>query len=1057
MCSRYFSYVVNELNYGFMSMLRSSCSAMSLLHASSRFRSAPADPSQPDPTSRVLPPRALSPYASRTTSQLRVLDLQHINSLTPHNSTHSVQCYRVGIDMSLRDGDWLQIAVVVLLSLCFLVATFIAVILLLLLRELRSRPPVTTTPVYFSEEVENQCLMSSKTSCKQISQSGCLSSSILNFSVSKLGSMFPPPWLTNGTVMMVDGTGKTSDAKEPSETEDNDTDITTEASGTECHLKPTKNVKSSRQVTPAKRLNRRLSNVSWENAETGDEAASESSCSSSQTKTKVNGRNTVWIKEDGEIFLDKGNSCKLSYMSDYIGTDSAANLCAELSTTVGKLCTPSNKDNLQIVLKPGVESKLTDIDPKKGTKKHKKTATPKMSVLSVNLDDPSELCSLVKCYQDRLNKTVKDVFQLDVQFDKTTIYHMNDPSHNIPYCNTSQDNSNFSPAVAVLALGLKEPRPMFIKTQAGSQVTHKVALMSGTLCVLSGNTELRYKRSIPKGWGKEGEQYFLVFEQKTPTETDSTFNVLQKKPQPDITLEQAEDVICKETLPLLKTPPTVVRVTSAAESLDYEANGGLLLASTISAVVGKMDEETVDKELIRSQVSTTGSLSEKRTRLQHKMCMSIGEFSISAANNSMSHGMNFSRCDSPRIEDGGMRDDITSVRNAQKCVENSLKHVVDSIVSVKANVATLQELTKIQTQKDISPCLTSNTEVLDAIKDLKRAVSDCNNRIDNMSKTTVFTHTIKECNGKIDDLVENVNATKDDLQSMRKILDDLSQNGVDIMKKSAEDMGSYYNSVFCDETREQIKDIHAYVSVSPQVCEVAIQTDPLIKEITAIGDQANLGSPSPKFKFPDRLQSSLKVLVESAQPISIWLVTDSIMRHIDESCLEFRKYRTKFERIDVTCSKSLIGENMGNRLSSEKPQLIYVHLGINDIHNGENIPKIVDNFKIFDEMVELLSPNTRLVISCPLLNGNTYQNRHVFDLRRSLSLLVNQQQNEDPNTKRISLQRNDKFFTNTMSTPKQNSIYFRDNLHLSDRGMHAITSTMRDTLDKIFREFELPV
>ena len=407
---------------------------------------------------------------------------------------------------------------------------------------------------------------------------------------------------------------------------------------------------------------------------------------------------------------------------------------------------------------------------------------------------------------------------------------------------------------------------------------------------------------------------------------------------------------------------------------------------------------------------------------------------MSAANNSMSHGMNFSRCDSPRIEDVGMRDDITSVRNAQKCVENSLKHVVDSIVSVKANVATLQEATKIQTQKDISPHPTSNTEVLDAIKDLKSAVSDCNNRIDNMSKTTVFTQTIKECNGKIDDLVENVNATKDDLQSMRKILNDLSQNGVDIMKKSVEDMGSYYNSVFCDETREQIKDIHAYVS--QQVCEVAIQTDSLIKEITAIGDQTNLASPSPKFKFPDRIDSSLKVMVESAQPISIWLVTDSIMRHIDESCLEFRKFRTNFKRIDLTCSKSLIGENMGSRMSSEKPQLIYVHLGINDIHNGEDIPRIVDNFKIFDEMLELLSPTTRLVISCPLLNGNTYQNRHVFDLRRSLSLLVNQQQNEDPKTK------NDKFFTNMQSTPKQNSMYFRDNLHLSDRGMHAITSTM---------------
>ena len=162
-----------------------------------------------------------------------------------------------------------------------------------------------------------------------------------------------------------------------------------------------------------------------------------------------------------------------------------------------------------------------------------------------------------------------------------------------------------------------------------------------------------------------------------------------------------------------------------------------------------------------------------------------------------------------------------------------------------------------------------------------------------------------------------------------------------------------------------------------------------------------------------------------------------------------------FERIDSTCSEALTYNSLETGVSKEKPHLIYVHLGINDIQKGEVTTRIMDNFKVFNEMLLRVSPSTRLIISCPLLNGKSFEDRQVFALRRSLSLFVNQEHDRNVTTKRLFLQRNEQFFTGPKASRRQKPIYFQegDQLHLSERGKTAITCTMRHKINTILKEF----
>ena len=76
---------------------------------------------------------------------------------------------------------------------------------------------------------------------------------------------------------------------------------------------------------------------------------------------------------------------------------------------------------------------------------------------------------------------------------------------------------------------------------------------------------------------------------------------------------------------------------------------------------------------------------------------------------------------------------------------------------------------------------------------------------------------MKDCSGNFDDLLQNVLQSKDALQSIRKDLSNLQENATEVMRKSVEDMGSYYSIVFAAESGVQIKEIHKYVTT--QICD----------------------------------------------------------------------------------------------------------------------------------------------------------------------------------------------------------------------------------------------
>ena len=68
------------------------------------------------------------------------------------------------------------------------------------------------------------------------------------------------------------------------------------------------------------------------------------------------------------------------------------------------------------------------------------------------------------------------------------------------------------------------------------------------------------------------------------------------------------------------------------------------------------------------------------------MCLQLGELSSAAANNSLTHGMSFSNCTSP---DNGsneqIKETIESVSRAQTVIENTMKHIVETIVDIKSD------------------------------------------------------------------------------------------------------------------------------------------------------------------------------------------------------------------------------------------------------------------------------------------------------------------------------------------------------------------------------------
>ena len=903
-----------------------------------------------------------------------------------------------------------------------------------------------------------------------------------------------------------------------------------------------------RSTTPDRRISEKISRFSWESSEKsacdsdGDTASETSvssvgslgSQSSLDTMHKDNKtKGTKWITTDGEFDLDRSKTCRLSFVEQYNTQDAATNLASEISNAIKKDFTLKHPQRLKVNLSHSCTTSLEDVAIS-GNKKKKKVS---ISELQINLEDDLEICKIVKSCQEKTSKAIGEFFDLNVEFDETTIHRFSSTSHSTAYENADPDGTSgaFSPIVAIHAIGPNLHRPMFLRTKAGSVITHKISLRSGSLCVMSGRSEVRYKRAIPKDFGEEGEQYFIIMVQKKPG--DSILDELKKIPIPSgraikstsaqnsapadkltDTLDQEEPKTTEitelqdkqvnestsanntATSPVFTTPPTVVRRGSMIfesgkpmfkDMPQYESAGGLLLTETVGAAVDRMDDATVTTELMRSGCPLDGSLEDKRRRLQNKICLSLGEMSMSAAN--MNHSINLLKNASPECDNtttgllhGELENLNETFTNSQKCIEDTLKMVVDNIVEMKSEIATVKRDSMATTNN--SPNHIASDLIREEEDEIGKSLCATRSQIRSLSNE------VNLCSEKIGDLMDALDNMKNDFRSTSEEINEMKENAVDILRRATDDMQTYTTSFFADESRNQIKEIHDIVIEAYRTLpddgidqqEHAVDSDRFLdhdeeeedqedeaeeaetvleNEETPAGDEEEPPERetgqvrSSGFNFPNRLSPTLQKVIRSNQRIDVWLITDSIMRHITEDDMNFgEKYRVSFTRIDRTSTKALAHEKLLQLISAKKPHLIYVHLGINDVQQGEDPMAAVRNLESFDKRVKEISPGTHIILSSPLLNGKSYHTRNIYAIRRSLMLYLHKQEvNSDYRQSRLKIQPNAHFLLDAaLDKRRQNPRYFLNNdpLHLSPLGRSAIISTMRDTLYSIFKQKE---
>ena len=666
--------------------------------------------------------------------------------------------------------------------------------------------------------------------------------------------------------------------------------------------------------------------------------------------------------------------------------------------------------------------------------------------------------------------------------------------NNIPYENASTDeNSGFSPTVAVLTVGPPDAgaRPMFMKTKTGNIVTHKIALTSGSLCTLSGRTECRYRRSVPKDYGVKGDQFFIFFIQRTPDSSilselmkipiqhngspkssickNSSIYEIQEITKPlsvsdpesqRITDDQHVVSDNSATQNILKTPPTVKRTVPEplqfVDAMDFEVDGGLLLAESLGTAVDNMDSETLTRELIRNHTSIAGNEDQKKARLQQRLSMTIGELTSTAANNSV----NVAHLLSPTESVENFRQDLERVSNSQACIENTLTKVIESIVNIREDVTGIRANNVVLKDELSKPPPSQKT--LPGIKELS--------------------HQVAECAAKIQQLNENIAAVREDLASVKDSVATPSTSTQDSLK----DLHVWHNSAFSDEDSQRIKTVYDHILkyqktadnimyIKHATCQteddIDKQTMSLIPNEQQMEVEHTQSSEIPPeeqrqsrsvnrpstFDWPDAMHLSLKTAVLSAKPIRVCLISDSIMRHITEFSFTSSQYRVHFDRIDRSNTEALGQERLRNTIKRKKPHVVIIHLGINDIQMGTPVGSIMNNIANFERFLEIERPTTKIIFSKPVLNGKLYQDRAVLDLRKSLERYRNTHDSSRKTVdQRLFTQKNDNFIIQASEEEACQVMRYhnqQDLLHLSQKGKDSIVCNVRHSLHSIFMEY----
>ena len=779
--------------------------------------------------------------------------------------------------------------------------------------------------------------------------------------------------------------------------------------------------------TPGEKLARKLRNFS----QGSSISPSGSDCSSSGKQAKKKCNQPKGIDKDGAYDLDQKKTCRAHFITSFLDEAEADRLREDLSADVT------------------IGSQVSRVKPCLNL-------NFKVDNSKAEGEEPA-LYKQIKFLSERLEKTLLNVFDISSKVSKVVIRKLPNFKDHIPY-ETCAGKEGPNPVVSFLTLGA----PRLLKLRKGSRLTHQAELHSGTLFTLSGRTSLEYSHSIPKGKvDNEYEQITIMFigspqEGSLDLESDSASDLCSSESESAISEEtegpseseyESESIYSNLLNRTDKLVPALTVTNTSDTTLD------LPLHLTPSAAEGTT-ELTNDMERL-SDIIEADKLKRGGTLLK-----------VDSVDGHVHPGPHTpEECEktvipAPGAHQSTSRGETTnSTAWAQSLVENSIIDLKTQIEKLTCEVKDFNDLT---TEKIYS--------------------------MEQQIKTASFEKQIK----KLNDLWErNLTSTSSIKNAIDQVFTDLhiselrAQEVDNHLNRLKYDLKNYYNSAFFREDSKLIKEIHKTVSnktdatAAAQTSQTNNNSAPQNNFVIHPSRVTNTRQGAPTNDLQSRrsagfsmTQSRRNVITPtqhanphqtdnadgriqpqtdrtSTRVFKTILITDSILRHVKdvENALGVNH---NLQVINKRSTWGLKDDEFRAILRREIPDFLYVHLGINDIHQNFDTKQSMENICSLILFMDKYLPDCKVFLSQPLLTGDSDTNHGVRKLRLSIKKFVTGIDTPGRlKDKQILLNENTNFSYNNAPISEY---YSSDRIHLSQRGKTAILGNLRHHIHAVTRD-----
>ena len=198
---------------------------------------------------------------------------------------------------------------------------------------------------------------------------------------------------------------------------------------------------------------------------------------------------------------------------------------------------------------------------------------------------------------------------------------------------------------------------------------------------------------------------------------------------------------------------------------------------------------------------------------------------------------------------------------------------------------------------------------------------------------------------------------------------------------------------------------------------------------------------TPEIESPEPRPKSSRTFVTA-------LITDSIMKRIPEDALGTNHTLYVINRSKVD---ALADRRMKDKLQNLNPDFIYVHLGINNLINGEKNPDVLfSELKRFEAFVINNIPGARLIFSIPLPTDRPEECSLVKELQRRTVEYVDHVEGRVKFLNRKTLINKNSNFWDTDGNQRA-QLFGRDGIHLSRQGLEVSMQNLRKCIHEISR------